>query len=92
MSRELLNKEIGKYKEALRNNEITPEQLMQDLRDVCFVEPKVDEQQFLDVVRQYDKNFAPITEESEIQKRTEIMKRPRRACSSRQCTSGAWTT
>ena len=75
MSRELLNKEIGKYKEALWNNEIAPEQLMQDLRDICFVEPKVDEQQFLDVVRQYDKNFAPITEESEIQKRTEIMKK-----------------
>ena len=75
MSRELLNKEIGKYTKALQNNEITPEQLMQDLRDVCFAEPKVDAKEFLDVVHQYDKNFAPIPQGTEIQKRTEIMKK-----------------
>ena len=75
MSRELLNKEIGKYEKALQNNEITAEQLMQDLRDVCFAEPKVDAKEFLDVVHQYDKNFAPIPEGAEVQKRTEIMKK-----------------
>ena len=75
MSRELLNGEVGKYKYQLWNKEITEEKLMQDLRDVFFMEPLVAEDVFVDVVRQYDKNFAPIPEGPERQKRTDIMKK-----------------
>ena len=75
MSRELLNGDVGKYKHQLWNKEITEEKLMQDLRDVFFMEPLVAEDVFVDVVRQYDKNFAPIPEGPERQKRTDIMKK-----------------
>ena len=75
MSREMIHKEVLKHEDQLRNGQITEETLRNNIREVCFVEPKVPEAAFLEVVRQYDPNFAPIPDGPERQKRAEITRK-----------------
>ena len=72
MSKERLNREIGKYKQQIQNHEITQEQLLDQIREICYAKPKIPEADFLAVVRQYDANFAPIASDAERTKRAAL--------------------
>ena len=75
MSIKLIYDGALEYSKQLANNEITEEAVKQKIRDVCFAEPKVPADAFLENVRSFDPKFAPIQEETEIQKRTELSKK-----------------
>ena len=75
MSIKLIYDGALEYSKQLANHEITEEAVKQKIRDVCFAEPKVPADAFLENVRSFDPKFAPIQEETEIQKRTELSKK-----------------
>ena len=50
------------------------EALQQQIRDTCFVKPKVPDSKFLETCRKYDPNFAPVSSEKERETRAALSK------------------
>ena len=75
MSSKLIYDEVAQHSKQLATNEITAEAVKQKIRDICFAEPKVPAEEFLETVRSFDPKFAPSPEGPEVQKRAEICKK-----------------
>ena len=60
------------YNNDLRNGTIQKETILENIRNICFAEPKTPKAEVLKLLQKYDPEFVPVTSEEEIQHRRQL--------------------